>query len=241
MDEKDFELILKTGESFFVEFKEGVDKSLAKEIVAFSNSQGGKIFIGITDNGEIKGIRITRNKIVVFNPGGLVKWLKPEEFGTISKTRNPIIASLLSRTIFVEKLGTGINRIRKAMELSNLPAPEFKFYEHSFYVNLFDKTMIKGIGIESQETVEKTIQKILNLSRKELLTLLGNKVGSKLVENQLKIALLILEDEKITKNKMSEILNISDTAVDKNILKLKNLGIIKRVGPAKGGHWEVIE
>jgi ATP-dependent DNA helicase RecG len=194
-------------------------------------------------------VEVYRNKVVVFNPGGLVKWLKPEEFGTISKTRNPIIASLLVRTIFVEKLGTGINRIRKAMELPNLPAPEFKFYEHSFYTSLFDKTMLKGIGIESQETVEKTIQKIRNLSRKELLTLLGNKVGSKLVEtvgsklveNQLKIALLILEDEKITKNKMSEILNISDTAVDKNILKLKNLGIIKRVGPAKGGHWEVIE
>ena len=91
MDEKDFELILKTGESFFVEFKERLDKSLAKEIVAFSNSQGGRIFIGVTDSGEIKGIRITNNKIVVFNPGGLVKWLNPEEFGTISKTRNPKI------------------------------------------------------------------------------------------------------------------------------------------------------
>jgi len=193
-------------------------------------------------------VEVYRNKIVVFNPGGLVKWLKPEEFGTISKTRNPIIASLLSRTIFVEKLGTGINRIRKAMKSSNLPAPEFKFYEHSFYVNLFDRTMIKGAVAEPQKTVEKTGQKIQNLSRKELLTLLENKVGSrlvekvgsKLVENQLKIVLLILEDEKITKNGMSEILNISDTAVDKNILKLKNLGIIKRVGPAKGGHWEVI-
>ena len=123
------------------------------------------------------------------------------------------------------------------MELPNLPAPEFKFYEHSVYVNLFDETMIKGTGAESQETVEKTTQKILNLSRKELLTLLENKVGSKLVEkvgsklveNQLKIALLILEDEKITKNRISEILNISNTAVDKKILKLKNLGIIKRV------------
>ncbi len=248
-----------------MEFKERLDKSLAKEIVAFSNSQGGRIFIGIMDKGEIKGMRITnkdyfdkssdvmvevyRNKIVVFNPGGLVKWLKPEEFGTISKTRNSIIASLLSRTIFVEKLGTGINRIRKAMESTNLPAPEFKFYEHSFYVNLFDRTMIKGTWAESQETVEKTILKIQNLSRKELLTLLENKVGSKLVEtvgsklveNQLKIVLLILEDEKITKNRMSEILNISNTAVDKNILKLKNVSIIKRVGPAKGGHWEVIE
>ena len=69
---------------------------------------------------------------------------------------------------------------------------------------------------------------------------LVERVGSKLVENQLRIILLISEDEKITKNRMSEILSISDTAVDKNILKLKSLGIIERVGPDKGGHWEVI-
>ena len=109
--------------------------------------------------------------------------------------------------------------------------------------------MIKGTGAEFQKTVEKTTQKIQNLSRKELLDLLENKVGSKLVEkvgsklveNQLKIVLLILENEKITKNGLSKILDLSNTAVDKNILKLKNLGIIKRVGPDKGGHWEVIE
>ena len=62
MNKKDFELILKTGESYFVEFKETINKELAKEIVAFSNSQGGKIFIGVTDNGGIKGIKVT-NKL----------------------------------------------------------------------------------------------------------------------------------------------------------------------------------
>ncbi len=214
MDDKDFELILKTGESFFVEFKEGVDKNLAKEIVAFSNSQGGRIFIGITDNGEIKGIRITNNKMVVFNPGGLVKWLKPEEFGTISKTRNPIIASLLARTIFVEKLGTGINRIRKAMESSNLPKPEFEFYEHSFYTSLFDKTMIKSIGIESQETVEKTVEKILTA---------------------------IKNNPDITQKELIIITGLTRRGVEWNLANLKEKGIIKRIEPARGGHWEVIE
>jgi len=70
---------------------------------------------------------------------------------------------------------------------------------------------------------------------------LVEKVGSKLVGNQLKIALLISEDEKITKKRMSEILNISNTAVDKNILQLKSLSIIERVGPDKGGYWKVIK
>ena len=233
MNEKDFELILKTGESFFVEFKERLDKSLAKEIVAFSNSQGGKIFIGITDNGKIKGIRIT-NKIVVFNPGGLVKWLKPEEFGTISKTRNPIIASLLSRTIFVEKMGTGINRIRKAMESSNLPAPEFKFYEHSFYVNLFDRTMIKGIGIESQETVEKTVEKTRVKTVVE-------KFGEKFGENELKVIALLKLNSKITVLELAGKVGITTRGIEKILQRLKEKSIIKRIGPARGGHWEVIE
>ena len=62
MNKKEFEFILQSGEGYFVEFKEGIDKTLVKQIVAFSNSQGGKIFIGITDKGQIKGIKIT-NKI----------------------------------------------------------------------------------------------------------------------------------------------------------------------------------
>ena len=68
MEDKDFELILKTGESYFVEFKEGVDKGLVKEIVAFSNSKGGRIFIGVTDSGEIKGIKVTNKlKSLIFD------------------------------------------------------------------------------------------------------------------------------------------------------------------------------
>jgi len=231
MNEKEFEFVLRTGESFFAEFKEDVDKSLAKEIVAFSNSQGGRIFIGVKDNGEIKGIRITNNKIVVFNPGGLVKWLKPEEFGAISKTRNPIVASLLSRTIFVEKLGTGINRIRRAMESSNLPAPEFKFYEYSFYVNLFDETMIKGAVTEPQKTVEETVGQIEREFKK-----LGENVG----ENEAKIFNLISQDKNITYVELANKLNITEKSVYKNIEKLKKKGLLKRIGPAKGGHWEVI-
>jgi len=40
---------------------------------------------------------------------------------------------------------------------------------------------------------------------------------------------------------MAEILGISDTAVDKNIATLKKKGLLRRVGPARGGHWEIVE
>ena len=46
------------GESLYIEFKEFFSKAndIAAEIVAFANSEGGDIFFGIADNGEIKGI-----------------------------------------------------------------------------------------------------------------------------------------------------------------------------------------
>ena len=56
---KNLKSILKKGEDHKTEFKEEVYKKLDREIVAFANASGGKIYIGITDDGEIKGVNIT--------------------------------------------------------------------------------------------------------------------------------------------------------------------------------------
>ena len=53
---KDMEFALQEGEGLKIEFKESIDKSLAKEMVAFANSEGGRIFLGVRDDGTIKSI-----------------------------------------------------------------------------------------------------------------------------------------------------------------------------------------
>jgi ATP-dependent DNA helicase RecG len=58
MNKKELGMILKEGEGYNVEFKEGFN-NLDKEIVAFANSSGGRIFLGLTDEGKIKGIGVT--------------------------------------------------------------------------------------------------------------------------------------------------------------------------------------
>ena len=63
----------------------------------------------------------------------------------------------------------------------------------------------------------------------------------RLVENQSKMIELMIRDPKISKQKMSEIIGISTTAIDKNINLLKKEGFIERVGPDKGGSWKVIK
>jgi len=52
--------LIKKGESVTVEFKENFDSKTIESSVAFANTRGGLIFIGVSDQGEIKGVQIGR-------------------------------------------------------------------------------------------------------------------------------------------------------------------------------------
>ena len=54
----DVDSMIKIGENSSIEFKEeiGNGKSLIKDAIGFSNSEGGKILVGIKDDGGIKGV-----------------------------------------------------------------------------------------------------------------------------------------------------------------------------------------
>ncbi len=58
MNRKEFEFILQEGEGYRIEFKEKIT-GLDKEICAFANASGGFIYLGIRDDGTVKGIKIT--------------------------------------------------------------------------------------------------------------------------------------------------------------------------------------
>ena len=55
-----------------------------------------------------------------------------------------------------------------------------------------------------------------------------------------KILELISASPSITISEIADRLGMTKRGVDKNIKRLKVQGIIRRVGPDKGGHWEVI-
>ena len=55
----DLDIILSEGESYTVEFKETPDKELPEEVCAFANASGGKIYIGIHDEGYVVGTDIS--------------------------------------------------------------------------------------------------------------------------------------------------------------------------------------
>jgi ATP-dependent DNA helicase RecG len=72
-------------------------------------------------------VDIFDNRIEISNPGGLPKGLKPENFGKHSVARNSLVAALLHRCYYIEKAGTGVQRMRDGMKDAGLLEPTFEF------------------------------------------------------------------------------------------------------------------
>jgi ATP-dependent DNA helicase RecG len=53
----DLEILLSEGEGTLLEYKESLSASFAREIVALANTLGGKVLLGVRDDGTVAGIR----------------------------------------------------------------------------------------------------------------------------------------------------------------------------------------
>jgi len=70
MKRSDLLLLIKEGEGLTVEFKEKYTSKIVQDIVAFANSRGGKILLGVSDDGKIKGEKLTGQlKAEIFSLG----------------------------------------------------------------------------------------------------------------------------------------------------------------------------
>ena len=81
-------------------------------------------------------ISVYDDRVDISNPGGLLPGISPDSFGRESVRRNPVIADLFHRMGKVERMGTGIRRMRGLMKDSGLAAPEFtsdSFFHAVFY------------------------------------------------------------------------------------------------------------
>ena len=91
-----------------------------------------------------------------------------------------------------------------------------------------------------EENVENGREKIDGVGNKETVNV-TEKVNEKVNERQRLIISAVSENPHITQSELAKILNITVVHVNKNMKKLQEQGIIRRVGPDKGGHWEIIK
>ena len=89
------------------------------------------------------------------------------------------------------------------------------------------------IDMDLQRTTEENSGQLMEMEQK-------SSLKSSLKSSQ-KILELISASPSITISEIAVRLGMTKRGVDKNIKRLKEQGVIRRVGPDKGGHWEVIE
>ena len=117
-------------------------------------------------------------------------------------------------------MGTGINRIKE--ECKKHGNIKFQIETDGFFIAVFKLKKVR-------EVIPKISDRLVE----------GLVEG--LVESQKEILRLISQNTYISKQELSNKIGISTTAIDKNISRLKQKSLLKRVGPAKGGYWEIIK
>jgi ATP-dependent DNA helicase RecG len=174
-------------------------------------------------------VEIHDDRVEIANPGGLPKGLSIRKLGKVSVRRNETLADLFSRMHMVERTGMGIRKMRTAMLAAGLPEPEFETGEpEDFFRAIFRRSpeyALKQGAPGSEIGSEKRSEK---------------KVGERLTVNQRRIIGCIRATPSISARAIAMQVGISARKVEQNIAKLKVKGILRRVGPAKGGHWEVL-
>ena len=174
-------------------------------------------------------VEIFDDRIEITNFGGLVKGLRPEDFGKKSMLRNAKIADLLHRIEYIERMGTGINKIRRLMDEAGLPPVEFEF--DTFFTAIFKRPAMKkpavlGEGDEVFEKIRIALDDAINGGVSE-------RIKSRLV-NEL---LYIKQNSFITSKIVESINNVSTSSAKRDISLLKKLGIIKFEGSRKTGAY----
>ena len=158
------------------------------------------------------------NRIEIVSPGHLPNNLTVEKIRAgNSNIRNPILVSYVAKGLLpYHGLGSGIKR---ALELWQ----QIDFVDDRegclFTVTVHRKKTDNGVRTggspkSSPKSSPKTEDQIIELIRL---------------------------NASITTEKLGETLGISKRAVLKQIDKLKGQGRLRRVGPARGGHWEVLK
>ena len=179
---------------------------------------------GIT--GTQVSVEVYDDRVEIVNPGGLPKGLSARNLGTVSIRRNELIADLFFRLHKVERIGLGFQKMKKSMVAAGLREPTFA--SDAFFRAIFQRSpgfALKEGGRSSMNRFEEK---------------LGDRLGEKLGKTRSRIVFLMAKNAKITIPELAELIGITTTAIENHIRILKNNGLVKRIGPAKGGYWEVV-
>ncbi|MDZ4851664.1 MAG: ATP-binding protein [Pirellulaceae bacterium] len=185
-----------------------------------------------TSNGSVQ-VMLFSDRLEVTNPGELPRSLTLEALRHPhnSVPHNPLIAESLYLTQYIERMGTGTGDMIRLCREAGLAEPEYSI-RGGFVTTIWretkktsggnDKTEGKTTGKTEGKTEEKT-------------------TGKRLSKTARAIVDLMRKQPEITIPELAERLKRSISAIEKQVRQLRDDEMIARIGPAKGGHWEVLK
>ena len=168
------------------------------------------------ENRKGNEVAIFKDRVEIYNPGLFPEGYDPKDFFTGTERsilRNPLIANTLYLSKDIERWGSGIKRIHDACKEEKVKV-EFKKLKSGFLV----------VFKRKEEGPKGVLKEVLK----------------DLTENQRKILQSIEKNPKITSEELSEVVGISSRKIRENVRKLKDEGLMRRIGGRKEGYWEVI-
>ena len=189
---------------------------------------------------NIKGteiqIKMFDNRLVFESPGRLPGTVKPSNIRHTHFSRNPKIAQFLKAYDYVKEFGEGVDRVCRELEANG--TPHLSFHLDDFILKITvpkvtERVIEKDVNVTEkvikthQDVIEKVIEKAVALNEK-------------LTENRISIIKLIIENPYISKSELSKHVGISENSISRNIEAMRDK-YLRRVGPNKGGFWEIID
>ncbi|MDR1010183.1 MAG: putative DNA binding domain-containing protein [Opitutaceae bacterium] len=208
-------------------------------------------------------IRVHEDRLRMWNPAILPeRWtLKKLLNRHASLPYNPLVADAFFRAGEIEAWGRGIERIFQACRDGGAPAPlvsydpndlwlEFPFGEE--YLNLLrnpenaeenEGENLKNEGENSKNEGENLRNEGEGWYEKWYEKWYGKwyeKWGEKMTAHRSRIVQVMHHNPRISVEGIAGELGVAKSGVIKHLKVMREAGCIRRVGPAKGGHWEVI-
>ena len=207
---------------------------------------------------NIKGteiqIKMFDDRLVFESPGKLPGQVKPNNIRHTHFSRNPKIAAFLKAYHFVKEFGEGFDRICREQEANGAQAPSFRTDEFILKITVPKVTENVNVNVakvngNGQKVDEKVNEKVngndvkVNANRHGLIEKLIEKAISnhdKLTENRITILELMIDNPYISVVELAKAVGISVNSIMRNIDYMRGK-YLRRVGPDKGGFWEIIE
>jgi ATP-dependent DNA helicase RecG len=176
------------------------------------------------------------NRIEIISPGHLPNNLTIERIRAgISNIRNPILVSFVAKGLLpYHGLGSGIKRALDAWPVIDFADDR----EGCLFTVTVHRKEAKSSGKSSGKTGVKPAISGETSGKMHVLPTIFDEASGK---TSGKIMEAIRRDIEITIPELAASIGVTERSIERNIQRLQRDNLLRRVGPAKGGHWKVVE